>query len=437
MTAPERKPMRSDHFRVALFVPEYPSELDAPSLPPSEILEGQHVDVLLLPEGWSNAQNLDRAIRQSTALAKTVGIHVLFGSSENGWEVLRHVEPDGRQRIEYRKHSTASRVAFDSPDWSPKTDLPVFSINGVTVGATICHDLYLGLLQRHLARAGARVWFNPSFDSTNAMSLKWQTALRLRSVELGIASLCTMHEFFKMAHSATPFGYLSNGQEATSTLPNYPSVPISRAEDRDLHLVDIELAPPPASRDPFHLLAPSSKKAGAEARGDAVSIRLAGESPEILSGRAWKPAMSSTTPAGRKPVWVIPVEGRELLDSSVFFRGLLEAESHGCRPVFWNIWNEGLPTEPSRLIDLLLGRALENCATIVLSDRRTIYEVAEVASDTKSLRRRIVESAMCSINVERAWGLSSAFKQVAKHLVSTTAAQALERYLSLAKEPEA
>ena len=69
--------------------------------------------------------------------------------------------------------------------------LPTFELGGVRAGATICHDHYLGLLPRFLARRGARLWVNPSFD--NVTDIKWSSILRLRAVENGFFALCTLH----------------------------------------------------------------------------------------------------------------------------------------------------------------------------------------------------------------------------------------------------
>ncbi|MDD9996117.1 MAG: hypothetical protein OXQ89_00080 [Rhodospirillaceae bacterium] len=34
-------------------------------------------------------------------------------------------------------------------------------MSGEIAGATVCHDAYLGLLPRDLAKNGARIWINP------------------------------------------------------------------------------------------------------------------------------------------------------------------------------------------------------------------------------------------------------------------------------------
>ena len=81
----------------------------------------------------------------------------------------------------YTKHSTAKGVAFEKQDWEPSVVLPTFELAGVTAGATICHDHYLGLLPRFIAGCGAHLWVNPSYE--NVTDIKWSSILRLRAVE--------------------------------------------------------------------------------------------------------------------------------------------------------------------------------------------------------------------------------------------------------------
>ena len=69
---------------------------------------------------------------------------------------------------------TAKAVAFERSGWKPSSMLPTFELGGVSAGATICHDHYLGLLPRFLARCGARLWVNPSFDNVTDINPHFQ-----------------------------------------------------------------------------------------------------------------------------------------------------------------------------------------------------------------------------------------------------------------------
>ena len=113
-------------------------------------------------------------------------------STDRSYEVMLRIDPDGWHSRIYVKHSTAGAVAFERSLWSPDSMLPTFDLAGVRAGATICHDLYLGLLPRFLASCGARIWINPSYD--NVVDVKWSSILRLRAVENRVFSLCTLHD---------------------------------------------------------------------------------------------------------------------------------------------------------------------------------------------------------------------------------------------------
>ena len=61
-----------------------------------------------------------------------------------------------------------------------------------------------------------------------------------------------------------------------------------------------------------------------------------------------------------------------------------------CAPILWNQW-ERIPTDPARVATLMLGRAIECCAPIVLSDSDGIHELVELANKVKIPSRRVVE----------------------------------------------
>lgn len=423
----KRKPTKpKTHLKCALFVP--PMESDPPKI---DIEAWGPLDLIVFPEAYADVTTSTDDLAILAWYAKTAGAHVISGAWDGPWQVLYHALPSGTISEVYIKHSTSENVAFSLDEWSPETRLPILDINGVRVGVTICHDLYLGLLHQNLAQRGAQVLVNPSYDSTNAMATKWRTMMRLRAVENRMATLCTMHDAARQSKSAVPFGFAADGTELKSRGLNDDNEerPLSIAHDRYVHFVDVPLA----RLDSRNLaaLAESSKKVGAAYDGDSVSLRLHNGQPQVRVGNRWRPAADGPVDSGQKQSQVFVIDGDTLFDVAAFFAGLVEAEQSGCRPVFWNIWEE-VPARPSQLVDFLLGRALENCATVLISDRSTIYEVAEMASDTKSLRRRTINASSAVVNVERAWGLSSAFGIALKHVMPEHRDLAVERYASLA-----
>ena len=168
-----------------------------PVVPTATSFAGEKVDFALFPEGYINSSDAKRSA-SLTKLASELGVPLLVGAIDEdshatgrARQVLLRFEPDGSSSLLYTKHSTAKGVAFEKPDWEPSVMIPTFELAGVSAGATICHDHYLGLLPRFLARCGARLWVNPSYQ--NVTDIKWSSILRLRAVENRFFALCTLH----------------------------------------------------------------------------------------------------------------------------------------------------------------------------------------------------------------------------------------------------
>ena len=162
---PSRKIYTSDTFRVALVVPEVcapcsdepngtqPQYRYEPIVPSKSDFDGEYLDLIIFPEAYIRAEDNQRlhALRSLSVELKT---HLLVGASERhggrraDWETLLLFDPCGEYRTVYYKHATAGAVAFERSDWNPEKQLPVFRIGNVCIGCTICHDSYLGLLQR-------------------------------------------------------------------------------------------------------------------------------------------------------------------------------------------------------------------------------------------------------------------------------------------------
>ncbi len=194
-------------LRVALVFPSR-GPLRRPKIPAAGKFAGEKVDFVLFPEEYIDSSDETR-VEALKNLASDLGAPLLVGalnsvegdtattaaascpdaelvgalnSVEGDTEILLRFDPGGSDPcLLYIKHSTADVVAFEMPGWSPRVMLATFELGGARAGATICHDHYLGLLQRRLARNGARLWLNPSYD--NVVDVKWSSVLRLRAVE--------------------------------------------------------------------------------------------------------------------------------------------------------------------------------------------------------------------------------------------------------------
>ena len=134
-----------------------------PDVPTVSSFAGEAPDFVLFPEGYISASDQQRSglLRK---LSSDLGAPLLVGAVDRGvdasrraWQVLLRFDPNGSCSRVYTKHSTADAVAFERTDWDSSAMLPTFELGGVTAGATICHDHYLGLLPRFLAKRGAHL----------------------------------------------------------------------------------------------------------------------------------------------------------------------------------------------------------------------------------------------------------------------------------------
>ena len=332
----------------------------------------------------------------------------------------------------YAKHSTADAVAFERPDWKPNSVLPTFELGAVTAGATICHDQYLGLLPRFLARHGARLWVNPSFD--NVRAIKWSSILRLRAVENRFYALCTLH--YDVNRDRThPFAFSPDGTELSARRAGSETVqPLSECcEAGSIYMIDLDMAKVGEPLDWSRI--PSANKPRRPRNGKPlrpVAVALKGGQPAVFgcSGR-------DTTDSGFRaetvhgPVYVGVLPSDWILDAAACFQVLDRAKQINASPIIWNQW-ERLPADSARLATLMMGRAIECCAPIVLSDRSGIHELVELANKNKIPSRRVMESSGDAIvDLGYAWGLDNAFKMVIKHLPARMRGSALDRYRSL------
>ena len=161
-----------------------------------------------------------------------------------------------------------------------------------------------------------------------------------------------------------------------------------------------------------------------------VCVALRDGCPAVYGKSGWDTSTDDRieTDHGRVCVGVVPNEC--ILDAAVCFSVLDCAKRMNCHPIIWNQW-ERLPAMSDQLAALMMGRAIECCAPIVISDRAEIYELVELSNRNKIPARRTIESSgEAIVDVQYAWGMRSAFKMVTGCL-PTDNEIALEHYRSL------
>ena len=410
-----------------------------PLVPTADAFAVEAVDFVLFPEGYIRASDNRRA-KSLRSLASELDAPLLVGAiddhvdaSGRAYQVLLRFDPDGAtpSRL-YVKHSTAEAIAFEWADWEPRKALPTFELGDVRVGATICHDSYLGLLSRYLAKVGARIWINPSFD--NVTDIKWSSVLRLRAVENRFFSLCTLHCDPKK-RKTHPFGFSPSGHELSARKAGSEiAQPLSECnQGGNIYIVDLDTD---ATGNPVEWSKlPSASKPRRARTGQArkpVCVSLRGGRPALLGRSGWEVIYSGRcveTDIGLVYAGAVPKE--RMLDADACFRVLDHANRMNAAPIIWNHW-ERLPTDSDRLAMLMMGRAIECCAPILISDEDGIRELVELSNKNKIPARRDVEpSGEVIVDIGYAWGLNSAFRMVAARLPPGTMENALDRYRGL------
>lgn len=415
-----------------------------PVIPNCGAFAGENVDFVIFPEGYIRAADV-RRLKTLKQLAADLDATLLVGATEDNddltgrtCQILLRINPDGTASRLYTKHSKAEAVAFGMHDWQASNALPTFDLSGVKSGATICHDQYLGLLPRFLSRRGARIWINPSYD--NVVDVKWSSILRLRAVENRVFSLCTLHDSMERASWTHPFGFSPDGNELTARRAGTNrSQPLSDCiESENIYVVDLDTGLLAQELDwkrvpkADDLSKPRPKKLTNASK--PIHLSLIGEHPAILSRSGWVtvdlPGCALKTVHGSVYVGIVPEE--QILDAAACFRVIDRAKQADCRPIIWNVW-DALPAESARMATLMLGRTIECCAPILISDRYHIHELVELSNNYKNPTRRTIEaSGEAIVNLQYAKGLDSAFKMVSEHVNGTMKYTALDRYRSLA-----
>ena len=421
-------------------VPPSSSRARPPVVPGTDTFAGEAVDFVLFPEGYIVASD-KHSIESLKKLASGLGAPLVVGAydtafdnTDRDWQILLRFDPDGSSPSQvYMKHSTAEAVAFERADWEPRTMLPTFELSGATAGATVCNDAYLGLLPRYLARAGARIWINPSYD--NLVHVKWSSVYRLRAVENRFFALCALHSN-PSSPRTHPFGYSPSGNELAARRAG-SAILRSLSECTDpgtIYVVDLDMSDAGEPLD-WSKLPPADKpRCGRKGQArKAVRVSLRGGQPAVRGRSGWKSIQSGClVETDNGHVYTETVPDERILDAAACFRVIDRAKQMNADPVIWNHW-ECLPTHSDRLAMLMMGRAIECCAPVLISDSGGIRELVEFATKYKHpVRRNIDPSGEVVVDIRWAWGMNSAFKMVSSRLPARIREMALDRYRSLA-----
>ena len=431
---------KASTLRVALVFPWFnESHFFMPSV---DDFAGESVDFVLFPEGYITLPD-KKHVDMLKTLATDLGVPLLVGAASDvasgrGQILLRFNPGDSDPIRIYTKHSTPGKggaVAFEMPNWNPYDMLPTFELGGVRTGATICHDHYLGLLQRYLAeRGGVQLWLNPSYD--NVRNVKWSSVLRLRAVENRIFALCTLHYDSDKKTKTHPFAFSPDGTELYARKAGSKrSVPISKCTKPDVvYIVDLDMS---ATGKPFDWsrLPRSTKYSPNNNFKEPIRASLRNGRPAIYTGGGWSDVNAGDGRIQTKydKVYVGIVNDENILNPAKCFRIIDNADKIHARPIIWNHWHNGLPTEESdRLGGLLKGRAVECCAPIVVSDNDGIRELVELANLEKDPVRREVEPSEAVVDLWPKSRPGRAFKMAIEEISSDSMKTAiLNMYRSL------
>ena len=420
-------------LRVAMVFPKLNGQ---PTVPSVDSFAGEGADLVLFPEAYICSSD-ERRTGLLRKLAADLGAPLLVGAygtvdlDGRGQVLLRFDPGDSPPTPVYVKHSSADALAFEMPGWNPRDMLPTFEVSGVSAGATICQDSYLGLLPRYLGKHGARIWINPSYN--NVIDIKWSSILRLRAVENRFFALCTLHNDMRKRTHTHPFAFSPDGNELSARKAcSTNTQPLSKCtEAGSIYIVDLDIASASKPLDWSNLPHATKPKRVRYGRAQKpVHVALRDGCPAVYGKSGWNTSADGPIDTDHARVYLGVVPNERILDAAACFSVLDRAKQEDCRPIIWNQWGS-LPTMPEQLATLMMGRAIECCAPIVISDRAEIHELVELSNRNKIPARRIIESSgEAIVDVNYAWGLRSAFKMVTKHLPRNKGT-ALDHYRSL------
>ena len=238
-----------------------------------------------------------------------------------------------------------------------------------------------------------------------------------------------------MAAQTHPFAFAPDGSELLARPAGSDvSMPLSKCrEPGTIYIIDLDMAATGKPLDWSKLpMAGKPKSARNGHPRKPVHVALRGGQPAVLGCSGWNTVHAgSRVETNHGPVYAEVVLNEQILDAAACFRVIDRAKEMGCPPILWNHW-EQLPTDSGRLATLMMGRTIECCAPIVVSDRYGIHELVELSGNYKIPTRRTTEtSGNAILDTKFAWGLTNAFKIVSKHLPRDIRARALDYYRRL------
>ena len=420
-----------------------------PVIPTAPEFGGEALDLIVFPEAYIRSDDEKRR-RLLGTLSTELGAYLLVGATKSDemgdwdWETLLLFRPGVKNGGEtlYHKHSTAEAVAFEFEDWNPQRHLATFTIKNTEIGCTICHDSYLGLLQHYLVKnKGAKIWINPSYD--NVVPQKWEIIHRLRAVENGVLSLCTLHDNLgrldikgrPRRETIRPFGFMPDGNELLGYPLRQPNSkrPLSLCNEPGIYLVKCPTNPVPVWDDPKLLTETQEQVSMRQRNGPLIEISLKHGEPHVRCGNKWIPLKPDrVTEVDGIKVIMGTVMGKDLFQITSFTRLLKQLYEKGddAKAFVWNQWSS-LPCKPEQLVNVMMGRTLEFLIPVVLSDHDLIYEVTERANKYKKIRRVSLNSAEGEVSLEfTPDGFWDSFKITVSQFRKTDQRHCLEEFLT-------
>lgn len=202
-----------------------------------EILHKQEnkLDMIVFPEGYETVVPLSKDIapesikddgnvklllQRYAQISRKYNVSIIIGfqvdyknrlkSGGGNDQYCAYISPQGDIYV-YHKHSTSRFNAFFDSNWSIENNLKTVLIKEVNIGISICHDSYISLITRLLAKKGSDVWVNISYQ--NVRPKIWESIHLTRAVENNIISLCTLHRNSKLANpQKEPYAFSPSGK---------------------------------------------------------------------------------------------------------------------------------------------------------------------------------------------------------------------------------
>ena len=377
------------------------------------------LDLLVYPENHDEWQNR----KKWEAHSRSIATPILVGLRDNrGAQLGFFYDPKTDFSYTYTKHSTAGYIAFQDRNWSPDNNLKIVELNDFKIGITICHDMYLSLLMRYLAKLGADVLINPS--GTRVKRKKWATILRARAIENQGYTLCTLHDVGSRANQGHVFGFspigkglkftnIENRKEYTSFETTSENVYVT--EIRKEEVINAKRIP---HRFPSTDVYDEIPKASSAKTKTTLTCKVSGEILTCQYSSSSFQIKFQNDPiffrCGNEKIGVIPLKANELLQPEKIFSKISScfSDSQFSKLLFWNHWKNISQDEYARcVLPIVLARVIEWCSPFIVSRTDSSrVEGFEIANSSKAVHRVNVLDGFMLFELRRAWGIRSAFK---------------------------